>query len=1222
MNEKNNELYNFPTYADDEVKLSRYLFDELSAVEARLETDDAYAAQLDELRETLGALDELKESGFPEGASLGLRDDQMEMLRKLKAGVPLEDDTLEDGESGVVEIIPVRRWNSGKVLALAACFVVGLALVVTVPKDALFQSAYNTSEQVGDRATAVQTESVSPSMVVSDSDEADVTASSYIPLPPVPEDLGAEIALPEAVASEDVATVIRKTDTEATEEKRQLRSMQAGSIATTPDEAEVLSTPEVVAASQQAGLRQTSAEQSVVESSDQRERLAKAEKQAVAKESRDQGQVEEQPTMSRLGAFRQPVDESPASESTARVAESLGTVEASQPLDSTGLAGNEVAQKTVSETAPEVGNIPIIAVTDAENNDGRITNNLYVFTDAFTFDGVDSDGDAVSDRVIAMNTNTPPLDDSRIAMEAGPNVAVTEKADGSKIIRMRRGEAGASPSMSTRNQDTRYGRGQHADQAAQNYALERIRSDDYEFSDGDLNVAFGRNVEEFEGFERPTKQPSLEKQMYESPANEMGEPFVPPAGDTNLKYNEIFGDKHPALRDSTGSIGSIEAGAEPTIGTKSSGDIVKSGPRQAPRAPAALAAPAFKSAGSAAASPVPASPASTARARVGYALNRDSLASQNSSRQVPKAAAPAPLSRAPESLGKAPAFDSRKPKLATKGKRIARAESTATKPLGSVADGQAVAGARIQPAEQESGMMMESVEEVYFDESLALISPKSQKFDMMYFVDPGVYPTKDATAEPQSTFGLDVDTGSFQLAREYLGRGVLPPREAIRPEEFVNAVPANWVQLAEEQAETLKLHLDGAASRRDPAKFLIRVGVQGKTIELDDRPTARLTFVIDVSGSMDRENRLELVKRSLEYLLDNLAEGDQVSIVTYNKNPQLVLPPTGIENADTIRRAIRSLKPGGSTNLAGGLTLGYQQARESFKPGGINRIILCSDGVANVGETKSGAILQQIGRNVRGGIQLTSVGFGMGNYNDALLEQLANRGDGQYAYLNQFDEAKRFFGEQLGGGLITIAYDAKIQVTFNPQVVATYRLLGYENRALANQDFRNDAVDAGEIGSGHKVSALYEITLQPTYQRDPNAAITQTDADAREVSLLTAALRWQEPIDTPPLDLKPGERMPINLPQREAFEIDADLQLDKVPSHFQAAPVDFQVQAILAEFAEILRGSLAGDEQTLQTLAIKIEQLRLVNPSADETRLQLLQMLQQARQLWSQRARN
>lgn len=346
----------------------------------------------------------------------------------------------------------------------------------------------------------------------------------------------------------------------------------------------------------------------------------------------------------------------------------------------------------------------------------------------------------------------------------------------------------------------------------------------------------------------------------------------------------------------------------------------------------------------------------------------------------------------------------------------------------------------------------------------------------MYFQDYGTNPFVSAEEDAFSTFAIDVDTGSYTVARSYIEDGHLPPQEAVRLEEFVN-----YFDLDDEppKDDTFAIHVDaGDSPFRDEEYKLVRIGIRGKEMDAEERQQAHLTFVIDVSGSMKEDNRIGLVKRSLKLLLKQLNKDDKVGIVVYGSEARSVLEPTPVSERDTIEEAIDSLRIEGATNAEDGLLLGYQMASGSFDEKAMNRIILCSDGVANIGETDAGGILKKIEDYAAQGIYLNTFGYGMGNYNDVLMEQLADRGDGTYAYIDDMDEAKKVFKEQLSATLQTIAKDAKIQVEFDPEMVDSYRLLGYENRAIRDDDFRNNYVDGGEVGAGHSVTALYKVKLK------------------------------------------------------------------------------------------------------------------------------------------------
>ena len=437
---------------------------------------------------------------------------------------------------------------------------------------------------------------------------------------------------------------------------------------------------------------------------------------------------------------------------------------------------------------------------------------------------------------------------------------------------------------------------------------------------------------------------------------------------------------------------------------------------------------------------------------------------------------------------------------------------------------------------------------------VALNPPNSAAYHDVFFKDTGTNPFIDTEDDKFSTFGMDVDTASYTVTRRYLRDGYLPPSEAIRVEEFVNALDYNYAPPTD---DAFAIHLEGAPSKFGEGKRLrlLRIGVQGRVIPDADRKDAILTFVVDVSGSMDQENRLGLVKGALTLLLEQLRPSDKVGIVVYGSDARVVLPHTSIVNREHILTAIRALAPEGATNAEAGLRRGYKLATQNANPDYINRVILCSDGVANVGHTGPDAILKEIRTYLKKGVTLTTVGFGMGNYNDVLMEQLANNGNGSYAYVDTINEAKRLFVENLTGTLQVIAKDAKIQVEFNPETVSRFRLLGYENRRLAHEDFRNDTVDAGEVGAGHSVTALYEIKLHPT-------AVGK---------LATVSIRHEDP-DT-----------------GHVTEVNESIATDALKGTFEEATPTFQLAASVAEFAEILRGSFWAQKGSLEDVCQTLE---------------------------------
>lgn len=450
----------------------------------------------------------------------------------------------------------------------------------------------------------------------------------------------------------------------------------------------------------------------------------------------------------------------------------------------------------------------------------------------------------------------------------------------------------------------------------------------------------------------------------------------------------------------------------------------------------------------------------------------------------------------------------------------------------------------------------------------------------MFFEDYGVNPSVDTDDDHLSTFALDVDTGSYTIMRNYLSEGNLPPRDSVRVEEYVNYFEQGYPLPPAHQA--FGITIDGAPSPFSETErySMLRVGIQGYDVPDSERKDASLTFVIDVSGSMDMDNRLGLVKRSLELLVERLGRSDRVSIVVYGTDARVVLDPTPGSDKGRILRAIHSLHPEGVTNAEAGLRLGYKMAMRAYNPQGVNRVILCSDGVANMGQIEWDAILREVRGYVEEGILMTSIGFGMDNYNDVLMEQLADNGNGFYAYVDNMDEAERLFIDDLTSTLQTIALDAKVQVDFNPEVVARYRLVGYENRDVADEDFRDNTVDAGEVGAGHTVTALYEFKLYP-------------QAFGR---IATVYLRWEDP-DT-----------------REVVELSKDFDTYQMSESFRRADPYFQWSVVVAEYAEILRESYWAEDSSLDAVYKEAERVSEYLPR-DEAVREFVELVRKARRL-------
>jgi Ca-activated chloride channel family protein len=377
---------------------------------------------------------------------------------------------------------------------------------------------------------------------------------------------------------------------------------------------------------------------------------------------------------------------------------------------------------------------------------------------------------------------------------------------------------------------------------------------------------------------------------------------------------------------------------------------------------------------------------------------------------------------------------------------------------------------------------------------------------------------KDALTNPLSTFSIDVDAASYSNVRRFIQNGQLPPRDAVRIEELINYFKYDYLQPS--GRHPFSVNTEVARCPWNSSNTLLLVGLQGKTIDAEKLPSSNLVFLIDVSGSMEEPNKLPLVKAAFRVLVRQLRPQDRVAIVVYAGNAGMVLPSTPGNEKDRILDAIESLEAGGSTAGGEGIKLAYDIARQNFLKGGNNRVILATDGDFNVGISSEGDLLRLIEDERRDNIFLSVLGFGTGNYKDAKMEKLADRGNGNFSYIDGIQEARKVLGEQMAGTLYTIAKDVKIQVEFNPAVVKSYRLIGYENRLLNKEDFKDDKKDAGELGSGHSVTALYELVLNSETLETPagDSLKYQTThikpESFRTDELLTVKLRYKLPADT------------------------------------------------------------------------------------------------------------
>ena len=420
-------------------------------------------------------------------------------------------------------------------------------------------------------------------------------------------------------------------------------------------------------------------------------------------------------------------------------------------------------------------------------------------------------------------------------------------------------------------------------------------------------------------------------------------------------------------------------------------------------------------------------------------------------------------------------------------------------------------------------------------------------------------PFRRVAQEPLSTFSIDVDTASYANVRRFLGQGMLPPRDAVRIEELVNYFRYESPQPKE--GEPFSVNVEVARCPWNAEHRLARIGLKGKEVDAGKRPPSNLVFLVDVSGSMSDALKLPLLKSALAMLVQTLGENDRVAIVVYAGSEGLALPSTSCAHKAEVLSTLGQLEAGGSTNGGAGIRLAYDVAVANFLKGGTNRVILCTDGDFNVGITDRAALIRLIEQKARSGVFLSVLGFGTGNLKDATMEQLADKGNGNYAYIDSPAEARKVLVEQAGGTLVTIAKDVKVQVEFNPAHVAAYRLVGYENRLLRNEDFKDDTKDAGEIGAGHTVTALYEMVPpgkgegdagdDPRKYGPPAGAASPPGPHADE--LLTVKLRFKAP---------DGDT------SREIERAVVDAGKD-----YAAASTDFRFAAAVAAFGQLLRDS-------------------------------------------------
>lgn len=454
---------------------------------------------------------------------------------------------------------------------------------------------------------------------------------------------------------------------------------------------------------------------------------------------------------------------------------------------------------------------------------------------------------------------------------------------------------------------------------------------------------------------------------------------------------------------------------------------------------------------------------------------------------------------------------------------------------------------------------------------------------------------KDVATSPLSTFSADVDTASYSNLRRLINSGYTLneiPEGAIRAEEMINYFSYNYK--GPDENEPFGVNAEISTCPWNSEHELLRLGLQSEAIDFSDAPDSNIVFLVDVSGSMRDENKLPLVKQSFSLLVDNLSEKDTVSIVTYASGVSTIIEGVSGDKKDKILEALESLQANGSTNGSGGIEEAYRVAEANFIKGGNNRVIIASDGDFNIGKSSASDLSKQIKKNAKKGIFLSVLGYGMYNYSDTVMETLADDGNGNYAYIDTLHEAKKVLVEELGATMLTVAKDVKLQIEFNPRYVSEYRLIGYENRALNNEDFDDDTKDAGEIGAGHSVTVLYEIV--PTTEENASngkdlkyQTSNLTDEALKSNDWLTLSIRYKEPDEDESKLLE--------------YEIGSKYYTDK-PSEdfiFSAAVAEFAMVARNSEF--IADGSLNHIVEELNTIPLKDEYRREFATLVDKVNL-------------------
>ncbi|UKN03544.1 VWA domain-containing protein [Paracrocinitomix mangrovi] len=488
---------------------------------------------------------------------------------------------------------------------------------------------------------------------------------------------------------------------------------------------------------------------------------------------------------------------------------------------------------------------------------------------------------------------------------------------------------------------------------------------------------------------------------------------------------------------------------------------------------------------------------------------------------------------------------------------------------------------KVAYTEEEAGEIVENYDmDMMMEDDIAQIEFNTEEYAYMpenEFLSPG--------SNPLSTFSIDVDNASYTNVRRFIEDGVKPPVDAVRTEEFINYFDYDYPVPTKD--ETFSVYTEVGDCPWNKKNRLVHIGLKGYTVDVEDLPPSNLVFLIDVSGSMEDHNKLPLLKKSYKLLVDKLNAKDRVSIVTYAGDERVVLESTSCEHKDEIKEAIDNLTSGGSTNGAGGIEKAYEIAVDNLLEDGNNRVILATDGDFNIGRSSDGELTRLIEEKRDQGVFLTILGFGMGNYKDSKMESLADHGNGNYFYIDDIRESNRVLVTNLAGTLLTIAKDVKIQVEFNPDLVKEYRLIGYENRVMNNEDFDNDKKDAGELGAGHTVTAIYEIVPG---KADKSNLKYQQSQSSKSDELVWVKLRYKKP--------KGSKSKLIEMPVK-----DKGLQWEENSE-------SFKFSVAVAGFSLILRESQYINDFDMDDVSDMLKEIVKID---DLQKVEFLQLVEQAK---------